>query len=185
MDDNRDRMTDELEVEVRRSPKYSMFIIMGVLVGFIAAGILSVLPVDTSDLTADYSQGAVLGILMMLLGIVGAALGGFVALVIDRRNLKKARRYTVQAEYVARRRTAAQKAEAERKVAAERKAAAERAAAEDAQVAGAPSAGAVQPTAAGPAAGAADTAAEAARQAGTTSAEATGTSGTPPEELRS
>lgn len=179
MDDNRDRMTDELEVEVRRSPKYSMFIIMGVLVGFIAAGILSVLPVDTSDLTADYSQGAVLGILMMLLGIVGAALGGFVALVIDRRNLKKARRYTVQAEYVARRRTAAQKAEAERK------AAAERATAEDAQVAGAPSAEAAQPTAAGPAAGAADTAAEAARQAGTASAEATGTSGTPPEELRS
>lgn len=112
MEDNRDRMTDRLEVEVRRSPKYSMFIAAGVLVGFLVAGVLVLLPADTSQLTAEYSRGAALGILMMILGVLGAALGGTVALIADRRNAKRARTYTVQAEYVARRRTAAQETEA-------------------------------------------------------------------------
>ena len=89
-DDDAIRMTDDLDVVVRRSPRYGAFMVAGLILGFIVAGILVMLPVDTSQLTADYSMGASMGLLMMLLGIVGLGLGGAVALVLDRINAKKA-----------------------------------------------------------------------------------------------
>ena len=102
-DDDAIRMTDDLDVVVRRSPRYGAFMVAGLILGFIVAGILVMLPVDTSQLTADYSMGASMGLLMMLLGIVGLGLGGAVALILDRINAKKAKQYTVRAEYTARR----------------------------------------------------------------------------------
>ena len=92
-------MKDTVDVTVRRSPRYSVFVALGVIVGFIIAGILAFLPVDTSSLTQEYSRAAVLGILMAFLGIVGGFLGAFVALIIDRASVKNAKTYTVNAEY--------------------------------------------------------------------------------------
>lgn len=92
-------MKDTVDVTVRRSPRYSVFVALGVIVGFIIAGILAFLPVDTSSLTQEYSRAAVLGILMAFLGIVGGFLGAFVALIIDRASVKNAKTYTVNAKY--------------------------------------------------------------------------------------
>lgn len=92
-------MKDTVDVTVRRSPRYSVFVALGVIVGFIIAGILAFLPVDTSALTQEYSRAAVLGILMAFLGIVGGFLGAFVALIIDRSSVKNAKTYTVNAKY--------------------------------------------------------------------------------------
>lgn len=92
-------MKDTVDVTVRRSPRYSTFVILGVVVGFIIAGILAALPVDTSKLTQQYSPAAILGILMAFLGIVGGFLGALVALIIDRASVKRAKTYTVKAEY--------------------------------------------------------------------------------------
>ena len=64
-DDDAIRMTDDLDVVVRRSPRYGAFMVAGLILGFIVAGILVMLPVDTSQLTADYSMGASMGLLMM------------------------------------------------------------------------------------------------------------------------
>ena len=101
-DDHAIRMTDDLDVVVRRSPRYGTFMIAGLILGFIVAGVLVMLPVDTSSLTADYSMGASMGLLMMLLGMVGLGLGGAVALILDRTNARRSRTYTVRAEYTAR-----------------------------------------------------------------------------------
>lgn len=92
-------MKDTVDVTVRRSPRYSVFVALGVVVGFIIAGILAFLPVDTSTLTQEYLQASVLGILMAFLGIVGGFLGALVALIIDRSSVKNAKTYTVNAEY--------------------------------------------------------------------------------------
>ena len=92
-------MKDTVDVTVRRSPRYSVFVALGVIVGFIIAGILAFLPVDTSTLTQEYSRAAVLGILMAFLGIVGGFLGALVALIIDRSSVKNAKTYTVNAKY--------------------------------------------------------------------------------------
>lgn len=92
-------MKDTVDVTVRRSPRYSVLVALGVIVGFIIAGILAFLPVDTSSLMQEYSRAAVLGILMAFLGIVGGFLGAFVALIIDRSSVKNAKTYTVNAEY--------------------------------------------------------------------------------------
>ena len=101
-DDDAIRMTDDLDVVVRRSPRYGAFMVAGLILGFIVAGVLVMLPVDTSSLTADYSMGASMGLLMMLLGMVGLGLGGAVALILDRTNARRSRTYTVRAEYTAR-----------------------------------------------------------------------------------
>ena len=109
-DDHAIRMTDDLDVVVRRSPRYGTFMIAGLILGFIVAGVLVMLPVDTSSLTADYSMGASMGLLMMLLGMVGLGLGGAVALILDRTDARRSRTYTVRAEYTARGTTAVQPA---------------------------------------------------------------------------
>ena len=92
-------MKDTVDVTVRRSPRYSVFVALGVIVGFIIAGILAFLPVDTSTLTQEYSRASILGILMAFLGIVGGFLGALVALIVDRASVKNAKTYTVKAEY--------------------------------------------------------------------------------------
>lgn len=92
-------MKDTVDVTVRRSPRYSVFIGLGVLVGFIVAGVLTALPVDTSTLTREFSLGSVLALLMAFLGIVGGFLGALVALILDRMSVKRALTYTVDATY--------------------------------------------------------------------------------------
>lgn len=96
------RMTDDVDIVVRRTPRFRAFLLMGIVLGFIVAGVLVVLPVDTSVLTSDYSIGATMALLMLLLGLVGAGVGLAVALILDRLNARKVRTYTVRGEYVAR-----------------------------------------------------------------------------------
>lgn len=93
------RMQETLEVRVRRSPKYAPFILVGILAGFIVAGVLSLLPVDTSQLSGDFSRGQAAGILMAVLGIVGGFAGAIIVLILDRRSVKSADTSHVTADY--------------------------------------------------------------------------------------
>ena len=73
-----ERMT---QVRRTRSPKYGVFIGLGVLVGVIAAGIATF----TLPVTEDYGYGTVLGYTALVLGLTGGLLGGLVAVLLDRR----------------------------------------------------------------------------------------------------
>lgn len=64
-----------------RSPKYAVFIGLGVLVGVLVAGAATfALPV-----TESYGYGAVLAYTALVLGLVGGLVGGLVAVLLDRR----------------------------------------------------------------------------------------------------
>lgn len=92
-------MKDTVDVTVRTRPKYSTFIIAGVILGFIAAVILMLLPVDTSKLPQQYSTSSVLGALLAFLGIVGGFLGAIAALIVERVTSSRTKVYTVGAQY--------------------------------------------------------------------------------------
>lgn len=70
-----------VEVHRRRTPKYPAFMGVGIFLGVLVAGALtfSVPPTD------EYSRGAVLGYTSLALALVGGALGGVLALLLDRR----------------------------------------------------------------------------------------------------
>jgi hypothetical protein len=64
-----------------RSPKWGVFIGLGVLVGVLVAGAATfALPV-----TDEYGYGTVLAYTALVLALVGGLLGGVVALLLDRR----------------------------------------------------------------------------------------------------
>lgn len=66
---------------VRRAPRYRVFVGTGVLVAVVAALVLALLaPPD-----ARFSRFSVFGYLALLLGLVGALLGGVVAVLFERR----------------------------------------------------------------------------------------------------
>ena len=81
------------QVRVRRSPKVGVFLLVGAIVGVVAAIVLvSVTPQDPEIPTAQ-----AVGFLAVLLAPVGALVGGLVALLLDRRSERRAR--TVDAEW--------------------------------------------------------------------------------------
>ena len=86
---------DTIDVSVRRSPKYSAFIILGVILGMIAGGILSFLPVDTAGVEIEVTQASATWMLMVFVGTIGGFLGAVAALILDRISLRRARTYTV------------------------------------------------------------------------------------------
>ncbi len=88
---------DTIDVSVRRSPKYSAFIILGVILGMIAGGILSFLPVDMAGVEIEVTQASATWMLMVFVGTIGGFLGAVVALILDRISLRRARTYTVPA----------------------------------------------------------------------------------------
>ncbi len=90
-------MKDQIDVTVRRSPKYSVFIGLGAILGILVAGILA-LTVDPAALPDGYTLGKGLGLLLMVLAIIGAFLGGFVALLLDRVGRRRERKYRVGAQ---------------------------------------------------------------------------------------
>jgi hypothetical protein len=66
-------------VRVRRSPKVGVFLLLGAVVGALAAAVaVSVTPADES-----MSAAQAIGFLIVLLAPLGALLGGVVALVLD------------------------------------------------------------------------------------------------------
>jgi len=86
-------VTDDV-VTVRRAPRYGRFITLGALVGAVVALILTFAfsgePAQP-DLQPGFDKGQVFGFLLLLCGVIGAALGAVVALIIDRASAKRAR----------------------------------------------------------------------------------------------
>ncbi len=80
------------EVTVRRAPKYVPFLILGGLVGVVAAAIIAyALPGD-----ASYDAGSVFGFFMVLCAAGGVILGAVAALVLDRVSVRRAKRAVVE-----------------------------------------------------------------------------------------
>lgn len=73
---------------VRRSPKYAVFLALGAGLGVLVALILTFGFHGTDDVSANtglvYSQTQVFGFLALICIAFGLALGGIVALIIDR-----------------------------------------------------------------------------------------------------
>ncbi|VXC25701.1 conserved hypothetical protein [Arthrobacter sp. 9AX] len=81
------------EVTVRRAPKFVPFLILGALVGVaVAAAVAYGLPA-----TPDFDAGSVFGFFMVLFAGAGAILGAGLALVLDRRSVKRQQRAVVEA----------------------------------------------------------------------------------------
>lgn len=82
--DPRDRQppVDQMvQVRRRRSPKYPVFLGVGLGIGVLAAVVLTY----SLPLTDEYGYGAVVGYVALTLGLLGAMVGGAVALLLDRR----------------------------------------------------------------------------------------------------
>ncbi|TLM70933.1 hypothetical protein [Pseudarthrobacter sp. NamB4] len=80
------------EITVRRAPKYVPFLILGALLGVGAAAVaaFSVPP------NPSFDAGAVFGFFMVAFAAAGAILGAVVALVLDRRSIKRQERAVVE-----------------------------------------------------------------------------------------
>ncbi len=81
-------ISDELvEVRVRRSPRYGVFLLLGTALGILVAMILT-FAFNGNDRTADngaiYSDGQVFGFLALAGVAVGLLVGGLVAILLDR-----------------------------------------------------------------------------------------------------
>lgn len=90
-------MKDQIDVSVRRSPKYSVFMGIGAVLGIAIAGILAIF-VDPADMPMGYTVAKGMGLMLLVLGIGGLFLGGLVALILDWRGRKKSKEYRVDAQ---------------------------------------------------------------------------------------
>ncbi len=70
---------------VRRAPKYVPFMVAGALLGVIVAAILTLV----SNGAEQFGSGSVFGFFAVLLMVPGVGLGAVVALVIDRRSIRR------------------------------------------------------------------------------------------------
>lgn len=84
---------------VRRAPKISVFLVAGAALGILVAMILTFSFGGTGDPSPNtglvYSQGQVFGFLALICIPAGLALGGVIALILDRRSLKHTREIAV------------------------------------------------------------------------------------------
>lgn len=89
------------QARVRRSPKYVVFLVLGAVIGVFAA-MISTFAFDGTQANPlapiSYSQGQVFGFLSLIFGSIGLAIGGAVALVLDRILAKRARTVSVERE---------------------------------------------------------------------------------------
>ncbi|MFF1881648.1 hypothetical protein ACFVVC_09305 [Pseudarthrobacter sp. NPDC058196] len=80
------------EVTVRRAPKYVPFLVVGALLGVVAAAVVAYgVPGDTT-----FDPGAVFGFFLVMFAAVGAILGAALALLLDRRSVKRQQRAVVE-----------------------------------------------------------------------------------------
>ncbi|MFP5311634.1 MAG: hypothetical protein ACLGH7_04385 [Actinomycetes bacterium] len=81
------------DVTVRRAPKYVPFLVLGALLGVVAAAIVAyALPGD-----ATFEPSAVFGFFLVMFAAGGAILGAAAALILDRRSVKRQERAVVEA----------------------------------------------------------------------------------------
>ena len=92
---------DVVTATLRRSPKYTMFLLAGAALGVVIALILTTAFHGTqlpSESGYTYSAGQVFGFLTLFCVPVGLAVGGIVALIIDHSSARRARELTVGRE---------------------------------------------------------------------------------------
>lgn len=89
---------------VRRAPKFAVFLVAGAILGIVVAFILTFAFAGTGEASPNtgvvYSQGQVFGFLALICITVGLALGGIVALVLDRRSARHTRQLAIDHEHV-------------------------------------------------------------------------------------
>lgn len=70
---------------MRRVPRYGVFMVLGALLGAVAAVVLALTGYDGPSATGvTYSTGQVLGFALLYLIPIGVALGALVAIVLER-----------------------------------------------------------------------------------------------------
>ena len=88
-----DTPAERRQITVRRAPRYVPFLILGGLVGIIAAAVIAyALPGD-----ASYDPNSVFGFFMVLFGAGGVILGAIAALLLDRLSVRRSRQAVVEA----------------------------------------------------------------------------------------
>src|SRR5699024_12809036 len=75
-------MKDQIDVAVRRSPKHSVFMGIGAVLGVFVAGILA-MSVDPADMPMGYTVAKGGGLMPLVLGAGVPLRGGLRALIID------------------------------------------------------------------------------------------------------
>lgn len=90
-------MKDQIDVAVRRSPKYSVFMGLGAILGVLVAGVLTLFA-DPAAMPAGYTVAKGAGLLLLILAVGGLFLGGLLAIILDWMGRRKARKYRVDAE---------------------------------------------------------------------------------------
>lgn len=85
-------MPERRQLSVRRAPKYVPFMISGVVLAFIVAAILTAV----SPSTEQFATSSVLGFFFVMLLVPCVGLGAVVALIIDRRSLRRAETAVVE-----------------------------------------------------------------------------------------
>ena len=99
---------DYEEATVRRAPKVSVFLIVGAALGVIVALILTyafgVVDATGSEVsretTVAYSKSEIFGFLVLICGVIGVAVGGIVAVILDRTIGRRTKRVRVDRETV-------------------------------------------------------------------------------------
>ena len=91
-----------VEATVRRVPRFGVFMGIGVVLGIIAAGILTMIgsfePSEAVDVV--YPPGQVFGFLLLWTVPIGIALGGVVGLIFDRLSRRSVRTVRVTHETI-------------------------------------------------------------------------------------
>ncbi|WP_434615689.1 hypothetical protein [Arthrobacter sp. A5] len=77
---------------VRRAPKFVPFLVLGALVGVLAAAIVAV----AGPGSANFDRSTVFGFFAVLLALPGVALGGVLALLLDRASIRRSERIVLE-----------------------------------------------------------------------------------------
>jgi hypothetical protein len=80
------------EITIRRAPKFVPFLVVGGLLGLIAAFIITFAVPENPDFT----RGSVLGFFAVLLALPGVLIGALAALLFDFISVRRAKRATVE-----------------------------------------------------------------------------------------
>ncbi|MDK8436731.1 MULTISPECIES: hypothetical protein [unclassified Brevibacterium] len=90
-------MKDQIDVAVRRSPKYSVFMGLGAVLGVVVTGVLALF-VDPAAMPTGYTVSKGLGLMLLVLGVGGLFLGGLLALILDWIGRRRAKQFRVEAQ---------------------------------------------------------------------------------------